>query len=73
MPWHDLGNNDKEVYVFSIRHEMNGKPPKACVLVAFAPTQMISNSIIGAFLGDETAKSNVKAMEKIGILIVMDD
>ena len=73
MPWHDMGNNEVELYLFSIRHEMNGKPPRACVLVAFAPTQQISDSITGAFLGDETAKANLKAMEEIGIVTVMDD
>ena len=73
MPWHDMGRKDMELYVFSIRHEMNGKPPKACVLVSFAPTQLMSDSITGAFLGDETAKANLKALEKAGIVTIMDD
>ena len=73
MPWHDMGRKDMELYVFSIRHEMNGKPPKACVLVIFAPTQLMSDSITGAFLGDETAKANLKALEKAGIVTIMDN
>lgn len=73
LPWHDMGDKDTELYVFSLRHELNGKPPKACVLIAFAPTQLMSDSILGALLGNETAKANLKALEKAGIVIIMGD
>ena len=68
-----MGDKDTELYVFSLRHELNGKPPKACVLIAFAPTQLMSDSILGALLGNETAKANLKALEKAGIVIIMGD
>ena len=54
-----------------IRHEMGGAPAGACVLLDFAPTQTISDSITGAFLGDETAQENVKALCGAGIVEVV--
>lgn len=71
MPWHDMGGNDAELYVFTTRREMNGTPPKTCVLVSFAPTQLMSDSITGAFLGDETAQANLKALKDAGVVTVV--
>lgn len=63
---------DEVYYVFTTRHEMNGTAAKTAVLVPFAPSQLISDSIMGYFLGDKTAQSNFNALKDAGIVMIID-
>lgn len=66
-------NEDDINYIFMIRHEMGDAPAGACVLLDFAPTQTISDSITGAFLGDEAARENLKALHAAGLVKVVTE
>lgn len=69
----DKRNEDAITYVFMIRHEMDEAPAGMCVLLDFAPTQAISDSITGAFLGDEAARENLKALQSAGLVKVVTE
>ena len=66
-------NEDSITYLFMIRHAMGGAPAGACALLDFAPTQAMSDSITGAFLGDKTAQENVKALCAAGIVVIVTE
>lgn len=66
------GGRDEVYYVFTTRREMAGAAAKTSVLVPFAPSQVISDSIIGCFLGDKAAQSNYGALKDAGIVIAID-
>lgn len=63
---------DEVYYVFTTRHEMNGTAAKTSILVPFAPSQLISDSIMRSFLNDKAAQSNLNALKDAGIVIVID-
>lgn len=63
---------DEVYYVFTTRHEMNGTAAKTSVLVPFAPSQLISDSIMRSFLGDKAAQSNFNALKNAGIVMVVE-
>ena len=69
---HRENGRDSVYYAFTLRHEMNGTPAKTCVLAGFAPTQLMSDSIMGAFAGDKAAKANFDAMKDIGIVAIFE-
>jgi len=66
------GGRDEVYYAFTTRHEMNGIPDKTSVLVPFAPTQLISDSIMRYFLGDKAAQSNFNALKDAGIVMLIE-
>ena len=66
------GGRDEVYYVFTTRHEMKGIPDKTSVLVPFAPTQLISDSIMRYFLGDKVAQSNFNALKDAGIVMLIE-
>lgn len=66
------GGRDEVYYVFTTRHEMNGISAKTCALIPFAPSQLISDSIMRFFLGDKAAQSNFNALKEAGIIMVVN-
>ena len=66
------GGRDEVYYVFTTRHEMKGFAAKTCALVPFAPSQLISDSILRYFLGDKVAQSNFIALKDAGIVMIID-
>ncbi|MBR0197771.1 MAG: sel1 repeat family protein [Kiritimatiellae bacterium] len=66
------GGRDEVYYVFTTRHEMNGISDKTSVLVPFAPTQLISDSIMRYFLGDKVAQLNFNALKDVGIVMLIE-
>jgi len=68
---HEYGR-DAVYYAFTTRREINGTPAKTCVIVGFAPTQLMSDSILRAFLGDDAAKANLDAMKDKGIVAIFE-
>lgn len=68
---HEYGG-DAVYYAFTTRREINGTPAKTCVIVGFAPTQLMSDSIMRSFLGDKTARSNLDALKDAGIVMVAE-
>lgn len=71
MTAHKSGK-DKVYYVFTTRRDVGGRPPKTCFIVDFAPTQLMSDSIMGACLGDDAANFNLKKMEDAGIVTIIE-
>ena len=65
------GRRDEVYYVFTTRHEMNGIAAKTCALIPFAPSQLISYSIMRSFLGDEAAQSNFTALKNAGFVVLI--
>ena len=65
------GGRDEVYYVFTTRHEMNGIAAKTCALIPFAPSQLISDSIMRFFLGDKAAQSNFNALKDAGIVVLI--
>lgn len=65
------GWRDEVYYVFTTRHEMNGIAAKTCALIPFAPSQLISDSIMRFFLGDKAAQSNFNALKDAGIVVIV--
>ena len=66
------GARDEVYYVFTTQHEMNGTAAKTSVLVPFAPSQLISDSIMRSFLGDKAAQSNLNVLKDAGIVVVIE-
>ena len=66
------GARDEVYYVFTTQHEMNGTAAKTSVLVPFAPSQLISDSIMRSFLGDKAAQSNFNSLKDAGIVMIID-
>ena len=69
---HYEGGRDAVYYAFTTRREINGTPAKTCVVVGFAPTQLMSDSIMRSFLGDKAARSNLDALKDAGIVMVAE-
>lgn len=69
---HHEGGRDAVYYAFTTRREINGTPAKTCVLVGFAPTQLMSDSIMRSFFGDKAAQLNLDALKDIGIVMVAE-
>ena len=69
---HYEGGRDAVYYAFTTRREINGAPAKTCVLVGFAPTQLMSDSIMRSFFGDKAAQSNLDTLKDIGIVMVAE-
>lgn len=69
---HYEGGRDAVYYAFTTRREINGTPAKTCVLVGFAPTQLMSDSIMRSFFGDKAAQSNLDTLKHVGIVMVAE-
>ena len=69
---HYEGGRDAVYYAFTTRREINGTPAKTCVVVGFAPTQQMSDSIMRSFLGDKAGRSNLDALKDAGIVMVAE-
>ena len=69
---HYEGGRDAVYYAFTTRREINGAPAKTCVLVGFAPTQLMSDSIMRSFFGDKAAQSNLDVLKDMGIVMVAE-
>ena len=55
-------------YVFVARRMLNGLPAGSFILLAHIPSQIVVDSLIGAFRGDETAIENIHVLKSKGMI-----
>lgn len=60
-------------FVFMVRGQMYDAKPGTMVLLDFAPNQAISDSIIGAFRGDKTARANLLLLKEAKLITVVTE
>jgi hypothetical protein len=72
-----IGLNDKRkddlVFVLITRRALGDAPAGVVVVLEYIPSQLVLDSIVGAFQGDETARANLRLLKEANLITAVTE
>ena len=60
-------------FVMITRRQLGDVPAEIAVVFEYIPSQLVLDSVVGAFHGDETARANLNLLKEAGLMIVVTE
>ncbi len=72
-----IGLNEKRkddlVFLMMTRRPLGDVPAEVAVILEYIPSQLVLDSVVGAFHGDETARTNLNLLKEAGVMTVVTE
>ena len=69
----DEKRKDDLMFVMMTRRPLGDAPAEVAVVLEYIPSQLVLDSVVGAFHGDETARANLNLLKEAGVMTVVTE